>query len=357
MRTSFKTFKGARRGAARLAARDRACGQAEELTRTAECGARRARGNQPHCAAAFIGSNLCLRLQEGPLDEYRVPWARAAKKEQQRAPSKSVKWLRRYGFSMLFLVIAGLFVFGALRLLPSDTPTYTPKTVGISDVVSSDPVRNVLISVSTHGADYEVDITVITNHPRSTGAGNTVGLNLHLPEPPNNSKCHVDNCLNEGAGQGHVVLLQARSYPLEVLPAQSIGKPPSQPSTTLWAADLYATVVGPGFAFDANGVTAEAELPSVSVTATVLMPVTVDYEIPGAASYDWGGTPTYYFPLQNHVQWQESSSDAMNPIVVDGVDHAAQSRENTNIFIAGILLGLCGGALVAAIQELRKEGS
>ena len=312
----------------------------------------------------LIAGILRCKFQWGPPMSTENPVGPRATKDgspatrQPLALSRSARLWRRFGFFLVFLVIAGLLALGTALLLPSDTPIYTPRTFGISDVVSSDPVEDIVATVTIRGDDHEIDITVVTQHLRSTRAGNTVGLLLHLPEGVTAQECHDYNCLNEGAGQGEVVLLQAMSSPLIPMgPAQSIGKPASQPSSTPWAADLFATVVGPGFAFNANGVTAEAELPSFDVTSTSLKSVTVDYGIPGATSYDWGGTPTPYFPLQNQVQWQESSSDAANSTLVNGVDHAAQSRENTYIFIAGILLGTAGSAVIAAFQELLHGGS
>jgi len=77
---------------------------------------------------------------------------------QQPSLSKWAKWRRRYGVSLFFMLIAGSLVFGAVFLLPSDVPTYTPGAFGISQVVSHAPITSIAISVTPHGTDHAVDI-------------------------------------------------------------------------------------------------------------------------------------------------------------------------------------------------------
>jgi hypothetical protein len=41
---------------------------------------------------------------------------------------------------------------------------------------------------------------------------------------------------------------------------------------------------------------------------------------------------------------------------VVGLNHSAQTRDDIKIFIAGALLGIAGGAIIAAVQEAMHLG-
>jgi hypothetical protein len=52
------------------------------------------------------------------------------------------------------------------------------------------------------------------------------------------------------------------------------------------------------------------------------------------------------------AQWQQdvASGDTPGRVAV-GINHSAQTRDDIKIFIAGALLGIAGGAIIAAVQE------
>jgi hypothetical protein len=109
-----------------------------------------------------------------------------------------------------------------------------------------------------------------------------------------------------------------------------------------------------------NGVTAEATFPELAVEPLSGDPgqewLFIEYRnIPSASSYDWSADPPQTLGT-SRAGWQE-------PIVVGttysriaiGTDHAAQQRDSDFTLIAGILFGIGGGALVAAIQEALSD--
>ena len=77
----------------------------------------------------------------------------------------------------------------------------------------------------------------------------------------------------------------------------------------------------------------------------------VAYGVPSAANYDWSSFPTTV--ADNFVAvWQEDLINGDIPArSAVGVNHAQQKSDENRTFLAGALLGLAGGAIVAATQE------
>jgi hypothetical protein len=129
--------------------------------------------------------------------------------------------------------------------------------------------------------------------------------------------------------------------------------------------DTTATVVFPltahSFGSDTNGVTAYAALPDVSYQLTTSSrgpapPILYSqYQITSPNSYDWSTFPPESSDSSS-ATWEEFLTSTTNGEVagrvVPGIDHARQSSDATWTFIAGALLGLAGGAILSAVQEL-----
>jgi len=111
-------------------------------------------------------------------------------------------------------------------------------------------------------------------------------------------------------------------------------------------------VDGSGFGLTYNSTTASAAIPEVLYeggggTPTLL----TQYNIPDASSYDWSSFPTE-FANHRFATWSElvTSGDVGGRAAV-GINHANQSSESDDTFIAGALIGLAGGALLSGFQE------
>jgi hypothetical protein len=109
----------------------------------------------------------------------------------------------------------------------------------------------------------------------------------------------------------------------------------------------------------ANGVTAEAAFPQLTFAGTKPAIMRVTYQVPSASSYDWSSYPPYGLTGSRAV-WQEPVIPNQGQLfggsltvvrIATGINHAAEAHDSNLTLIAGVLFGLGGGALVAAVQE------
>jgi hypothetical protein len=116
------------------------------------------------------------------------------------------------------------------------------------------------------------------------------------------------------------------------------------------------------FGVTANGVTAAAAFPDITFSGVHQQPLLMmDYQIPAANTYDWSANPTIGLS-KSHATWEEPvipsnqqqrlGAGGLTPTrVATGINHTAETNDNTLTLVAGVLFGLGGGALVAAVQE------
>jgi hypothetical protein len=113
--------------------------------------------------------------------------------------------------------------------------------------------------------------------------------------------------------------------------------------------DLY--VRSKSFGVTVNGVNAAASIPEVLYNGSGTPLLQIQYSIPAASSYDWSAFPTV-FVNSSYARWNEqlsgSHTDGKTAV---GIDHANEANNANKTFIAGILFGLAGAALLSAVQE------
>ena len=105
-----------------------------------------------------------------------------------------------------------------------------------------------------------------------------------------------------------------------------------------------------GYAF--NEVTAAAAIPRLYYVGPGSPFLVTEYDrVPSPNRYDWSAFPPT-LSYGTEIAWEEKvTNGAAQGRVSVGVDHANQTKESNNTFIAGALIGLAGGALLSAIQE------
>ena len=112
------------------------------------------------------------------------------------------------------------------------------------------------------------------------------------------------------------------------------------------------SVQTPSLGYAVNYTNAAAAIPRVVFSAPQAVTTTFYtlYNVTSASNYDWSG---FQPQLANgsEVLWDEPVATAAEGTVALGANQANESRENYETLFAGALIGLAGGALVAAVQE------
>jgi hypothetical protein len=127
------------------------------------------------------------------------------------------------------------------------------------------------------------------------------------------------------------------------------------------AASAVFVVRAGSYEVAANGAIATVSFPKVIFSGAHHVPMYLTYAgvIPVAKNYDWSSNPPWW-TANNIMEWKESVlPEAAGPFagtltpgrVVTGVNHNAQQHDSNFTLIAGVLLGVGGGALVAFFQE------
>jgi hypothetical protein len=118
----------------------------------------------------------------------------------------------------------------------------------------------------------------------------------------------------------------------------------------------HMTINDPRFGFASNGESAVAELPTVEGTGLGTPMFAAGYKIPHADEYDWSVPPQVY-STAGLVYWPEGpanvshSGAVVQSAQITGANHQAEAQDDRDTFISGILLGVAGGAAIAALQE------
>jgi hypothetical protein len=163
-------------------------------------------------------------------------------------------------------------------------------------------------------------------------------LALALPFGTDFRDCHLPACEIRRKG---ITSVSVWIEPLNFRPEPGSG----------WTAVAAFFVKASNFGVTSDGVNASAAIPEILYGGGGQPKLLTLYHLRSASSYDWSGTQTALVTSAT-AQWQTDvvSADTPGQAAV-GVDHAAQQHDDIKIFIAGALLGIAGGAIVAAVQE------
>jgi hypothetical protein len=277
-----------------------------------------------------------------------------------RPPSPG--WLRRYRIALLLLVLSGIFTGVAAATFPRAAPVYRPDSFGLTATLNGD-LKDVTVRVLQGRRDYLiVSILLISGPPPipKYSQDGIVELFLppgtrvigckHVPGPTRGQQCFGP--LPGAVNGGTKLLLMTHAFS------------PYPSNHNFWTATLDTTLVTNHFAFDSNGLDAEAVLPSAYAFISdpqyshAVVTISDYYWIPNAASYDWTGTPLPNLITSRYVEWIEHVSSGQCPasncksgIALGGINNGAQENANLLSFVAGALIGIAGAALIGAIQE------
>jgi hypothetical protein len=115
----------------------------------------------------------------------------------------------------------------------------------------------------------------------------------------------------------------------------------------------------PGVGFKTTRTHVETHLPNVGISTDYyrdpnLHPkVSVVYRMPSADKYTWSGNTPQLVPAGGGISWSYTSSspDDPAPPPASGTRDDLTAQDGRRTFLAGVLLGVAGGAIVAALQS------
>ena len=235
----------------------------------------------------------------------------------------------------LVMLLISFFLYPRTNELPS--PAFARLAVSTAFQVAF--IEYTVFQPSPSVAEVKISVVLPTIDTQGPPAGAPVpSLALALPFGTNFRDCHLPACEVHRKGGTSVSVWLA---PLNFRPEPGSG----------WTAVADFFVKASNFGVTSDGVNASAAIPEILYGAGGQPKLLTLYHLRSASSYDWSGSQTALVTSAT-AQWQTDvvSDDTPGQATV-GVDHAAQQHDDIKIFIAGALLGIAGGAIIAAVQE------
>jgi hypothetical protein len=277
--------------------------------------------------------------------------------------SRTVRWLRSKAARRL-LIIAAILAIGVVaflwgrKLYPTEQAITSPPSYSISirGGGTQGAVPGEFLSFKRQ-PDGTIEIQSTDDTSQTSTSDQSFGFITSLTLSGPNVKiiqCPEprSGCDSTNSPSGEVTVIQF-----------SIGS--SSPPTET------AVIQDPSFGFAENNETALAEMPYISLISlpsasgpnklTISLnsnpfSLSIGYYIPDAKAYDWSMPPLKYNP---EVTWEETinpisvggqeAQGAAQAIELTGSNRAAQSTDNKNILISGVLFGVAGAAALAAV--------
>ncbi len=248
---------------------------------------------------------------------------------------------RRIVTPVVLFAAAAVFAIIAFALYPSTAQLPTPPyaSLGVSSIAG--PVQLIKYLVRQVSATRaEMLVTVEMPVGSKIPAPGAVDV---LAAPPTGTRfttCPAPNCK----------FVSGSDFTSWAKPLIFVMKPDGA-GQLVPTADTGFLVNGGGFGVTHNSTTASAAIPEVLYKGGGTPTLLTQYNIPGASSYDWSSFPTK-FASNSFATWSElvTSGDAGGRAAV-GINHASQSAQSNDTFIAGALIGLAGGALLSGFTE------
>jgi hypothetical protein len=191
-----------------------------------------------------------------------------------------------------------------------------------------------------------VEISVLLPSGASSSPAGSVQASLYVFPPAGSSLiCLPSSCFPQQGGN---------NYWYHKLTFKRAMGPGALPNVTEVGMNAFAAfaVKAHNFGITADGATASAAIPKLHYTGPGAPSLITQYKIRSANLYDWSTLPPAYVN-GSEAQWLEQTSG--NGVLTDvdaiGANHVTQKRDSDLSFLAGVLLGVGGGALVGAAQE------
>jgi hypothetical protein len=229
----------------------------------------------------------------------------------------------------------------ALYPSPNDFPTPSYPAFYVKSAFVIDYIYYRVIPV--HRSITEITVQIILPPGRASPPPKEPApiFNLVLPPGITFQSCPAGRCSYD---QGTKQYSWAES--LELTPSVRY----SQGITGAAEVRVFVRADDLGYAFNED--TAAAAIPRLYYVGPGSPFLATEYDrVPSPNRYDWSAFPPE-ISYGSRIAWAETVTNGATPGRVSvGVDHANQTKDSNNTFIAGALIGLAGGALLSAIQE------
>lgn len=266
-----------------------------------------------------------------------------------RASSRGGTITRLIRFALpafLLLLGVGIGIVG-WWLSPSRSPVYSPAsfTVDANSYDGAD-VSSVQVTLSpdlrSAVLNYSLAISIEASTAQTSPQNSPfVQMLVFLPNGATPFDCTNSSCLGR--------------YAASILALSYVG---SKNGVTFWTGTLSLKVRGARLGFDENGVDLDAHLPSINLdpaqTSDAAMTY-VTYYVPSANSYDWGASTQPWLLSSNFVEWQESAQESSSAALLSAINPSQESTDSNRTFLAGVLFGVAGAALIGFLTELFHE--
>jgi hypothetical protein len=259
----------------------------------------------------------------------------------ERHPAGSDRsWWKRYRTAIVLAAISLVLFLVTAGLYPSTAQLPVPLSSTLA-LQAAQPVASITYEVdqiSSSVAEMKVTILLPVGAPIPPANTPVVGLVVSPPIGTSFTTCPAPACKSESNGvSSWKVLLAFRPF--------------TSPNGTSGITFAHFFVRAHNFGGTYNDVNASVVAPAVIYHGAGTPTLLAQYNIPDAAKYDWSVFPLE-FASPTFATWSEPvTSGQITARVADGTDFANQGKDNYHTFLAGVILGLAGGALLTALQE------
>jgi hypothetical protein len=271
--------------------------------------------------------------------------APGAQDKPQPAPGAGKRWWQKPAFRPIVLGALGLaLLLISFLLYPRTTELPSPAfpRLALSTTFPVAFIDYTVVQVSPTVAEMKISVVLPSGIPGPPAGAPAATLAVAPPFGTSFRDCPFPTCIvkRNGLTSASVWFQQ-----LTFAPVNSTGT-----ATT----DLF--VKASSFGVTSDGINASAAVPEVLYKGLGQPMMLVLYHLQSASSYDWSAAQVAAVSSTT-AQWQQdiTGSDTPGRAAV-GVDHSGQTRDDIKIFIAGALLGIAGGAIIAAVQEAMHLG-
>ena len=270
--------------------------------------------------------------------------------------------LRRYRVAVVLVVLAVALGVAAGVVLPSSSAVSVHGAVLRVAVKGPLAVSAVDLQETPMPGGSGVTLAVSLRSPQAQEPTPAERLSIAVPDPSRPGlACPATALACTGPTDGALTVI-AR-FPDHVW-YRTAGTEAAAPYTFVLPMRIDLPGVRPNLVQDDLDVA--AALPQVSATQQTawsnaapvyLSSVVVTYRqaMANAGAYTWSDTAAAPLSIGNSVNWSylavTDAPAALSPQLDSGVDLTVQGQNTTAVFLAGALLGIAGGALVAAITE------